>query len=389
VSCRPSTAKETKEERASRVAALKAHGALQKNIAEKRNILLRMMKREMHQDDQARFREIATSLHEMLTNLRDFKVPESDADFNKLWKTFTPELLTACNKSLSTLTTKIQFDFKRFDGPEAVLAAEREAALAAHTELTARLEKDDRYRTNNQRRSKFGFDISTISRRFSPLIGSLILEHLTGKLPNDPRPASQTAHCHLFSKDEGCNGEYQTVMAKVQEFKRQRKYTRVISDDLDHIISSARYCMCRNNEFHTSCNECTIFSICFQLAEYEHHWTHTLITMRDWTKRIESLMYAGMMLNVDPSLRSFLLTTYIEVHNPDMSPEMKSFLFDAITNPESPHREELIGVLTDYHTLRSSSEEIEVRKPEFNEKFVEWKSWYYTTAYFPPSVTRK
>ena len=142
-----SPAKKTPE----RVAALKAFGTLQKKIAEARNSLTKMLKNgEMNQ-------EIVSSIHRMLTELRGNTISETEKCFNESWKTFTPELRKACNKSLSTLTPPISFNFELFPGPEAVLAA--------------KLAKEEEDRQAAEKRRKFWEERDRLALKFESFLG--------------------------------------------------------------------------------------------------------------------------------------------------------------------------------------------------------------------------
>ena len=138
------------EEKALRVSALKASGTLQKKIAEARNSLTKMLKKGVMNQ------EIACSMHRMLTELRGYKISEIEKCFNELWKTFTRELLTACNESLSTLTPPISFNFELFPGPEEALAAAEAAAEAEKKRKQLMLERQIKSREDDDRREQIG-----------------------------------------------------------------------------------------------------------------------------------------------------------------------------------------------------------------------------------------
>ena len=364
------------EEKALRVSALKASGTLQKKIAEARNSLTKMLKKGVMNQ------EIACSMHRMLTELRGYKISEIEKCFNELWKTFTRELLTACNESLSTLTPPISFNFELFPGPEEALAAAEAAAEAEKKRKQLMLERQIKSREDDDRREQIGLAARQIQAlKIHPHVGCLLLQHLNGELPTD-EGAQQNPNCFSFQQ----GGGFENIMRLVLEVLEIRKKCSKLSRELKETIYMVSTCMKNSGQ---PCNECAILSICFQLVI--KHSSETIFHYKMWKDLKVSIICTGLQLPVDPKFHSFLIQTCIEVENLQMYSKTKRNLFDAISNLGA-NRNEVIGVLTDYPTFRSSPEEIEKTKGSMNEKFIDWKKWYesveYSSSSDPPPFSK-
>lgn len=357
-----STGKETNEERASRVAALKAHGALQKKIAEKRNILSRMMKGEMHQDDQAHFREVATSLYRILTELRKCTVPGSDVCFNNLLETLTPELLAACNESVSTLTPKIDFaSITRHTGPD-------EEAGKSRQLLEEKQRRKEELAKARVRRQPLGFNFGELNV-LQPWLIHLILMALTTPPCRDDEKSVVRCEMHRVL----CNQEsmIESIVTLRNSYEERLKSRRMCS-----FMMKARRCMTKNPE----CSTCTLLSIIYQMAHDLNRGDAEKVEAGRYhppTDLNDALLFAAVN-RLDPNFCHLVLDTYFLVttfYDETVKTHTIPNIRVAITNPESEIRKELIGALTE-HIETYSKDQVKMKEAKHNVLFEEWKKWY-------------
>lgn len=359
-----SIVKETKEERALRIADLKALGTLQKKTAEFRNILLTMLKKgEMSPEDQDRFRDVATSLHEMLTKLRKCTVPGSDVCFNDLLETLTPELLTSCNESLSTLTPKIDFaSITRHTGPD-------EEAEKSRQLLEEKERRKEELAKARVRKQPLGFNI----REFNELPPWLI--HLTLRVLTTPpcRDEDEKAvvRCEMYEVLCDTKSVIDSIVSLRNSYEERLKSRRMCS-----FMMKARRCMTKNPE----CSTCTLLSIIYQMAHDLNRGDAEKVEAgryRPPTDLNDALLFAAVN-RLDPNFCHLVLDTYFLVttfYDETVKTRTIPNIRVAITNPESEIRKELIGALTE-HIETYSKDQVKMKEAKHNALFEEWKMWY-------------
>ena len=311
-------------------------------------------------------------LHSIFAKLQNCKGLKYQGFFNRLFKKIMPNIM-----EFNTLVSGIQFDFDLFPGPEEASAAE-----AAKTKQRLMLEKQQKFREDDDRRDQIGLAAHQIKAlKIHPHVACLLLQHLNGELPTDDG-AQQNPNCFSFRQ----GGGFEVVMSLVLEVLESMKKCSKLSRELKETIYMVSTCMKNSGQ---PCNECAILSICFQLVI--KHSSETIFHYKMWKDLKVSIICTGLQLPVDPKFHSFLIQTCIEVENLQMYSKTKRNLFDAISNLGA-NRNEVIGVLTDYPTFRSSPEEIEKTKGSMNEKFIDWKKWYesveYSSSSDPPPFSK-
>ena len=274
-------------------------------------------------------------LHSVLLELQQCEGPNNEDFFNLLIKKIQPNV-EAYNELLQTLqTSQIRFDFKLFAGPEAVLAAKVAKAVKEAEAIADFVAKQEELRAlqNHQREHGFmGSDLTRIPNE----INSSILYLLTTDGPVAREP----------SFIETCLGI---------ECENKHRYREICDcfrrsvNTVDNFMSCFE--QCAQNVHHcmifTKCGNCTVFAACIYLIRPA--------LLHPYLK--ESIV-CYVMRNVHSQFRSLLMVIYLRSSLKDSFPILARFL-DAIENPLSSYRNELVTSLRRYPNCRSSSEEID------------------------------
>jgi hypothetical protein len=271
-------------------------------------------------------------LHSVLLELQQCKGPNNEDFFNLLIKKIQPNV-EAYNELLQT--SQIRFDFKLFAGPEAVLAAKVAKAVKEAEAIAEFVAKQEELRAlqNHQREHGFmGSDLTMISKE----INSSILSLLTTDGPVAKEP-SFVDTC----LDIECENKHR--YPKICDWIRKSVNT------VDDFMSCFE--LCTQNVYHcmifTKCGNCTVFAACIYLIRPAR--------LHPYLK--ESIV-CYVMRNVHSQFRSLLMVIYLRSFLKDSLPILARFL-DAIENPDSSYRNELVISLRRYPNCRSSSEEID------------------------------
>jgi hypothetical protein len=274
-------------------------------------------------------------LHSVMVELQQCKGPNNEDFFNLLLKKIQPNV-EAYNALLQTSQmSQIRFDFKLFDGPEAVLAAkvekeEKEAKAIADFVAKAEEERDLR---NHQR--EHGFMVSDLTMIPKDINTSMLL-FLTTDGPDARKPSFietclgiECENKHRYRKISDC---IRTSVNTVDDFMKH----------FDHTVQNVFHCM-----IFTKCNNCTALAACIHVIRPTP------------SQLLKKSIVCYVMRNVHSQFRSLLMVIYLRsLLKDDSSPILARFL-DAIENPDSLYRNELVISLRRYPNCLSSSEEID------------------------------
>ena len=269
------------------------------------------------------------NLHSVLLDLQRSKGPNHEVFFNLLLKKIQPKV-EAYNELLQT--SQIRFDFKLFAGPEAVLAAKVAEAAEEAKAIADYVAKQEELRALQKHQREHGFmglDLSKVPKE----INTSILLLLTTDCPPPKKPETYLGiHCENKKGYGEITDCIHTLSNTVGDFMTQ----------FDLTFQYVFHCMIFNK-----CNNCTVLAACIHVIRP---------TPSQLLK--ESIVYY-VMRNVHSQFRSLLMVIYLRsLRKGDSLPILARFL-DAIENPDSSYRNELVTSLTRYPDCLSSSEEID------------------------------
>ncbi len=273
-------------------------------------------------------------LHSVLLELQKCKGPNNEDFFNILLKKIQPKV-EAYNELLQmTQISQIRFDFKLFAGPEAVLAAKATESAKKEKAIADFVAKQEELRAlqNHQREHGFmGSDLSIVPKE----INTSILLLLTTDGPAAKNPSFietclgiQCENKHRYSEIIDC---IRTSVNKVDDFMLCFGST----------VQNIHHCM-----IFTKCGNCTALAACIHVIRPTP------------SQLLKESIVCYVMRNVHSQFRSLLMVIYLRSLLKDSFPILARFL-DAIENPLSSYRNELVTSLTRYPNCRSSSEEID------------------------------
>lgn len=270
-------------------------------------------------------------LHSVLLELQQCKGPNHEVFFNLLLKKIQPKV-EAYNELLQT--SQICFDFKLFAGPEAVLAAKAAEAAEEAKAIADFVAKQEELRALQNHQREHGFmesDLSTVPNE----INSSILSLLTTDGPVAKKPSFvdtcldlKCENKHRYPKIGDC---FRRSVNTVDDFMTQ----------FDLTVQNVFHCM-----IFTKCNNCTVLAACIHVIRPTP------------SQLLKESIVCYVMRNVHSQFRSLLMVIYLRSLLKDSFPILARFL-DAIENPDSSYRNELVTSLTRYPNCRSSSEEID------------------------------
>ena len=271
------------------------------------------------------------NLHSILLELQRSKGPNHEVFFNLLLKKIQPKV-EAYNELLQT--SQIRFDFKLFAGPEAVLvakAAEATKAAKAIADFVANAEVLHALQNHQREHGFMGSDLSIVPNE----INTSILLLLTTDGPVAKKPSFvdtclgiQCENKHRYREIGDC---FRRSVNTVDDFMTQ----------FDRTVQNVFHCMIFNK-----CNNCTVLAACIHVIRPTP------------SQLLKESIVCYVMRNVHSQFRSLLMVIYLRSLLEDSVPILVRFL-DAIENPDSSYRNELITSLTRYPNYRSSSEEID------------------------------
>jgi hypothetical protein len=377
------TPEETPEKKALRlrVAALKALGTSQKKIAEARNILKKMLKKggEMNQ-------KIVCSMHQMLTELRGNTISETEKFFNESWKTFTPELLEACNKSLSTLTPPISFNFELFPGPEAVLAekiAKEEKDCQAAEELHKFWEESERLARERAFQERVGFG-ATLNLQISQIVSALMLQFMNDCQSQPEAVDGPHAECnatkHYIKNFAKFEGEIDAFLTLFVTDPKNREY-----EDRLHPFHDSECIRCKYDSKPTSleysrvyldCPYCTILLICGIIIDNQRKMVKT-VTHPGWNAYLDMIMVYGMQQRVHRRFHSLLMCVYLRSKYPinprNSDDEWKTNPIKAILGFDQSLQAHFINALKGRFNQDQIRQEMAKDKRFGQDAFIEWR----------------
>jgi hypothetical protein len=270
-------------------------------------------------------------LHSVMVKLQQCKGPKNEDFFNILLKKIQPKV-EAYNALLQM--SQIRFDFKLFAGPEAVLAAKAAEAAKeakASADYVAKQEEERDLRNHQREHGFMGSDLRMIPNE----INTSILLFLTKDGPDAKEPSFietclgiQCDNRHRYCEINDC---IRTSVNTVVDFKAH----------FDLTVQKVFYCMIFNK-----CENCTVFAACIHVIRPTP------------SQLLKESIVCYVMKNMHSQFRSLLMVIYLRSLLKDSFPILARFL-DAIENPNSSYRNELVTSLRRYPNCRSSSEEID------------------------------
>jgi len=270
-------------------------------------------------------------LHSVLLELQRCKGPNHQVFFNLLLKKIQPKV-EAYNALLQM--SQFRFYFKLFAGPEAVLAAkEAEAAKEAKASADYVAKQKELHALQNHQR-KYGFMGSDLTIIPNDINTSMLL-FLTTDCPVAKIPSFVESCLGIKCENEHRYHEIidciRTSVNTVVDFKT-RFYL---------IVQTVHHCM-----IFTKCENCTVFAACIHVIRPTP------------SQLLKESIVCYVMKNMHSQFRSLLMVIYLRSLLKDSFPILARFL-DAIENPNSSYRNELVTSLRRYPNCRSSSEEID------------------------------
>jgi len=270
-------------------------------------------------------------LHSVMVKLQQCKGPKNEDFFNILLKKIQPKV-EAYNALLQM--SQIRFDFKLFAGPEAVLAAKAAEAAKeakASADYVAKQEEERDLRNHQREHGFMGSDLRMILNE----INTSILLFLTKDGPDAKEPSFietclgiQCDNRHRYCEINDC---IRTSVNTVVDFKAH----------FDLTVQKVFHCMIFNK-----CENCTVFAACIHVIRPTP------------SQLLKESIVCYVMKNMHSKFRSLLMVIYLRSLLKDSFPILARFL-DAIENPDSSYRNELVTSLRRYPNCRSSSEEID------------------------------
>jgi len=270
-------------------------------------------------------------LHSVLLELQQCKGPNNEDFFNLLIKKIQPNV-EAYNELLQmSQMSQIRFDFKLFAGPEAVLAAKVAKAVKEAEAIADFVAKTEEVCALLNHQREHGFTASDLIR-FPKEINMTMFLFLTTNGPDAKEPSFIETCLGIQCENRHRYGEINDCIR-----------TSVNKQDKD-------FELCTQNVFHcmifTKCNNCTVLAACIHVIRPTP------------SQLLKESIVCYVMRNVHSQFRSLLMVIYLRSFLKDSYPILPRFL-DAIENPDSSYRNELVTSLRRYPNCRSSSEEID------------------------------
>jgi hypothetical protein len=332
----PATLVSAADAAAAKRAATKKLMTWNKYAGELRNKLEKCRKSGVTSENESLFLKSASELHSKLTEIRECGLSGHEACFNELWKKFTPELLEACNKSLSTLTPPISFNFELFPGPEAVLAekiAKEEKDCQAAEERRKICEERDRLAPERENQERVGFG-DILKSLISPIASALMLGFMNDCQSPPEAVDGPHAKCNA-SRHYGGNftvleGDIDAFLPLFVTDPKNRTYENKL-----HPFHSERNCyryVSKPTFFECSkvyCPYCTILLICGIIIDNQKTSVKTG-TRPGWNTYLDMIMVYGMQQRVHRRFHSLLMCVYLRSKFP-INP-MNSY-YEWETNP--------------------------------------------------------
>ena len=340
---------------------------LKKNAGELRNILRRSLKNfEITSDeDQLKFTVNSSSLYDVMVEIRDCRIPGSETCFNDLVKSMKDQIKPV-NAFLSTAGSKVCFNFFPFEGPEAVLAAK----IAEEEEEE---KKRQSAKATSHRRLPLGFTFRELSE-LPQWLNLLILRFLTTPCLDaveDDVQFQKTGECKRIH-DLLCNKrEVHESLVSLRGSYSQKLNSRRMGWDM----MCSRNCMMIPNR---NCPTCTSFSILCQMTHGLNRDAAEKVDYRP-NLNLDDGILASAMNQFNIRFHYLFLDTYLSILKPFGDDRVNTLTIpnirNAITNPKSEVRGELIGALTDYEQSYPKGK-MESKDEEHNDLFKNWKLWY-------------
>jgi hypothetical protein len=340
---------------------------LKKKAGELRNILRRSLKNfEITSDeDQLKFTVNSSSLYDVMVEIRDCRIPGSETCFNELVKSME-KLIEPVNAILSTAGSEISFNFELFRGPEAVLAAKI-------SEEEEEEKKRQSAKATSHRRLQLGFTFRELSE-LPQWLNLLILRFLTTPCLDaveDDVQCQKTGECKRIH-DLLCNKQkvHESLVSLRGSYSQKLNSRRMGWD-----MMCSRNCMMIPNR---NCPTCTSFSILCQMTHGLNRDAAENVGYRP-NLNLDDGILASAMNQFNIRFHYLFLDTYLSILQPFGDDSVNTLTIpnirNAITNPESEVRGELIGALTDYEQSYPKGK-MESKNEEHNALFKNWKLWY-------------
>lgn len=274
------------------------------------------------------------NLHSVLLELQQCKGPNNEDFFNLMLKKIQPKV-EAYNELLQmSQISQTRFDFKLFAGPEEVLEAKAAEAAKEAEAIADFVAKQEELRAlqNHQREHGFmGSDLTRIPKE----INSSILSLLTTDGPVAKKPSFVDTCLDLKCENKH---RYREICDCIHTG------SNTVADFMtcfESTVQKVFYCMIFNK-----CNNCTALAACI----------HVIRPTPSQLSVVDIVCY--VMRNVHSQFRYLLMVIYLRSFLKDSFPILARFL-DAIENPDSSYRNELVTSLRRYPNCRSSSEDID------------------------------
>jgi hypothetical protein len=230
--------------------------------------------------------------------------------------------------------SQIRFDFKLFAGPEAVLAAKVAKAVKEAEAIADFVAKTEEVRALLDHQREHGFTASDLIR-FPKEINMIMFLFLTTDGPVAKKPSFVDKCLDLKCENRHRYGEINDCIRRsvntVVDFKTH----------FDLTVQKVLHCMIFNK-----CENCTVFAACIHVIRPTP------------SQLLKESIVCYVMRNVHSQFRSLLMVIYLRTFLKDSYPILDRFL-DAIENPDSSYRNELVISLRRYPNYLSSSEEID------------------------------
>lgn len=271
------------------------------------------------------------NLHSVLLELQQCKGPNNEDFFNLMLKKIQPKV-EAYNELLQmSQISQTRFDFKLFAGPEEVLEAKAAEAAKEAEAIADFVAKQEELRALLDHQRLCGFTVLDL-HMVPNEINSSILSLLTTDGPVAKKPSFVDTCLDLKCENKH---RYREICDCI------RTSVNTVADFMtcfESTVQKVFYCMIFNK-----CNNCTVLAACIHVIRPTP------------SQLLKESIVCYVMRNVHSQFRSLLMVIYLRSFLKDSYPILARFL-DAIENPDSSYRNELVTSLTRYPNCRSSSE---------------------------------